>query len=165
MTATYEKIATNTLGSEARTVTFSSVSANYTDLVLILNLKAVSGSSVYPKIAFNSDTAANYSITFITGNGSTATSGRVANSVGYITGYTVESSTEFNFNGIYSIQNYSNTTTFKTTIGRCNNAAGHTEAIVNLWRNTAAINAVSIINDSVDFAIGSTFTLYGIKAE
>jgi len=164
MASTYEKIATNTLGTAASSVTFSSISGAYTDLVLILNLKAVSGSSAYPKIVFNSDTAANYSVTFITGDGSTATSGRVANSVGYITGYTVESSTEFNFNGIYSIQNYSNTTTYKTTIGRCNNAAGHTEAIVNVWRNTAAINAVSIINNGVNFAIGSTFTLYGIKA-
>ena len=164
MATTYEKIATTTLSSATGTVTFSSISANYTDLVLILNLKAVSGSSAYPKIAFNSDTAANYSITFITGDGSTATSGRVANSVGYITGYTVESSTEFNFNGIYSIQNYSNTTTYKTTIGRCNNAAGHTEAIVNLWRNTAAITTIDFTNANSNFAIGSTFTLYGIKA-
>ena len=34
MTATYEKIATTTLGSAATSVTFSSISGSYTDLVL-----------------------------------------------------------------------------------------------------------------------------------
>jgi hypothetical protein len=35
MTATYEKIATTTLGSAAN-ITFSSISSAYTDLVIIL---------------------------------------------------------------------------------------------------------------------------------
>ena len=164
MPSTYTPIATQTLGSAASTVTFSSISGTYTDLVLILNLKAASGSTAYPRIQFNSDTGTNYSLTHLTGNGTAASSGRTSNSVGYITGSTVESSSEFNFNGIYNIQNYSNTTTNKTVIGRCNNAAGHTEATVTLWRNTAAITTIDLINVNANFAIGCTFTLYGIKA-
>ena len=35
MTATYEKIATTTLGSNTASTTFSSISGAYTDLVLI----------------------------------------------------------------------------------------------------------------------------------
>lgn len=164
MPSTYTPIATQTLGSSAASVTFSSIPSTYTDLVLILNLKSVSGSTAYPRIVYNSDTGSNYSVTYITGDGSTATSGRTSNSPGYITGYTVESSTEFNFNGIYHIQNYSNTTTNKTLIGRCNNATGHTEAIVTLWRNTAAISNIDVTNSNANFAIGCTFTLYGIKS-
>lgn len=161
---TYVALATQTLGSATSTVTFSSISGSYTDLVLILNLKAASGSTAYPRIQFNSDTGTNYSLTYLTGNGTSATSGRTANSVGYITGLTVESSTDFNFNGIYSIQNYSNTTTYKTVIGRCNNASDNTEATVTLWRNTAAISTIDLVNVNANFAAGSTFTLYGIAA-
>ena len=164
MPSTYTPIATQTLGSAASSVTFSSIPQTYTDLVLILNLKSVSGSTAYPRIQFNSDSGSNYSTTYVTGNGTTATSGRTTNSLGYITGFTVESSTEFNFNDICNIQNYSNTTTKKTTLVRCNNAAGHTEAMVNLWNNTAAINTIDLINVNANFATGSTFTLYGIKA-
>lgn len=161
--STYSQIATQTLGSTASSVTFSSIPQTYTNLVLILNLKAASGSTAYPRILFNSDTGTNYSLTHLTGNGSSATSGRTTNSVGYITGLTVESSAEFNFNGIYHIPQYSNTTTNKTVIGRCNNAAGHTEATVTLWRNTAAITNIDLVNVNANFAIGCTFTLYGIR--
>jgi hypothetical protein len=164
MAITYTPIATQTLASATSTVTFSSISGSYTDLVLVLNLKAVSGSTSYPKIQFNSDSGSNYSITYMTGSGTTATSGKNSTGVGYITGFTVESSTEFNFNAIYNIQNYSNSTTYKTLIGRPNNAAGYTEGVVTLWRNTAAITAIDLINVNSNFAIGSTFTLYGIKA-
>jgi len=60
--------------------------------------------------------------------------------------------------------NYSNTTTNKTVIGRHNGASGPV-ASVGLWRNTAAINSIRISNSSaVNFTIGSTFSLYGIKA-
>jgi hypothetical protein len=41
MTSTYEKIATNTLGSAASSVTFTSISGAYTDLVLISNPKMI----------------------------------------------------------------------------------------------------------------------------
>jgi hypothetical protein len=164
MASTYEKIATTTLASTASTVTFSSISGAYTDLVLILNLKAAAGANAYPIIKFNNDGTNVYSSTPISGNGSTASSSRTTSGPGYITQSAVESSTEFNFNGIYNIQNYSNTTTYKTLIGRSNNAAGHVEAIVTLWSNTAAINRIDLDNANQLFAIGCTFTIYGIKA-
>jgi hypothetical protein len=62
MTATYEKIATTTLGSTTATVTFSSISGAYTDLVLVERLvKSITGGSL--QVRFNSDTGTNYSAT------------------------------------------------------------------------------------------------------
>jgi hypothetical protein len=64
--------------------------------------------------------------------------------------------------------NYSNTTTFKTTLVRSGTSTGSsfpgTTAIVEMWRSTAAINRLDIKANGVNFAVGSTFTLYGIKA-
>jgi hypothetical protein len=76
-------------------------------------------------------------------------------------------------NTIVHIMNYSNTTTFKTYLARNNNAATSgtyvgTEAIVGLAQLTAAITSITIgtASGSTDynFATGSTFSLYGIKA-
>jgi hypothetical protein len=64
--------------------------------------------------------------------------------------------------------NYSNTTTNKTVIARTTNertSGGSTEACVGLYRSTAAITSIEVRNDGgVNFAIGSSVTLYGIKA-
>ena len=62
------------------------------------------------------------------------------------------------------IMNYSNTTTYKTALSRSNNANTGTDAIVGLWRSTAAINSIVVLISGNQFATGSTFTLYGIKS-
>jgi hypothetical protein len=59
--------------------------------------------------------------------------------------------------------NYSNTTTYKTILARSNNAGIGLDAIVSLWRSTAAINTVNVLADT-NFEAGTSFTLYGIAA-
>jgi hypothetical protein len=73
--------------------------------------------------------------------------------------------TNFNHNSIINIQNYSNSTTYKTVLARSNNAATGTDATVALWRSTSAITSIDYYLNSGSWATGSTFTLYGIKAE
>jgi hypothetical protein len=77
----------------------------------------------------------------------------------------ISPSTNFNFNLLVNVMNYSNATTYKTFLARGNIAAGGTEAVVGLWRNTAAITSLELLPTASTFATGSTFTLYGIKAE
>ena len=65
--------------------------------------------------------------------------------------------------------NYANTTTNKTYIyqsGADLNGSGNVNLGVNLTRGTSAITTVNVstFNGSVFFALGSTATLYGIKA-
>ena len=164
MTATYEKIATTTLGSTTATVTFSSISGSYTDLVLIENGKVTSGAS-YSRIRFNSDTDSNYSATYIYGNGTAAGSDRYSSQTFIPVNYVAAVETNFNHNSIINIQNYSNSTTYKTVLARSNNAATATDAAVGLWRSTSAITSIEYYLNSGSWATGSTFTLYGIKAE
>ena len=161
--ATYEAIATTTLTSNQTSVTFSSISGTYTDLVLITN---VSGNDGAICIRFNSDTGSNYSVTRLRGNGSTAASDRGSNQV-YIYGTSNLSVTAGSLQtAIWNIQNYSNTTTYKTVIFRDGMASHITGAVVGLWRNTAAITSIAVSPEfgTAVFYSGSTFTLYGIAA-
>ncbi|NBQ97859.1 MAG: hypothetical protein EBU12_06490, partial [Microbacteriaceae bacterium] len=57
---TYSQIASTTLGSAASSVTFSSIAATYTDLVIVVQA-AVTAGSIALRMQFNSDTGTNYS--------------------------------------------------------------------------------------------------------
>ena len=163
MPSTYEPIATTTLGSNTSTVTFSSISGTYTDLVLITN---VSGNDGAICIRFNSDSGSNYSNTGLRGNGTSASSTRATNGT-YIAGTSNLSVTAGSLQtSIWNIQNYSNTTTNKTVFFRDGMATHITGATVGLWRNTAAITSLTVSPEfgSQVFYTGSTFTLYGIKS-
>jgi hypothetical protein len=164
MTVTYEKIATTTLGSDQATITFSTISGSYTDLVLVENGKVTSGAS-YSRIRFNSDTGSNYSGTYLSGNGTAAATERFSNMTFMVVASLAAVETNFNHNAIINIQNYSNSTTYKTILARLNNAAAATDAAVGLWRDTSAITSIEYYLNSGSWATGSTFTLYGIKAE
>ena len=163
MPSTYTPIATTTLGSAQATVDFNSISGSYTDLVLVMNVKG--STTNYCQLRFNSDTGSNYSRTVLAGTGTSAVSLRSTSSARIdIDSYASNSSTDFNKNIIVQIQNYSNATTYKTLLSRANNASDGVDAIVGLWRSTSAITSINLALNTGTYAIGSTFTLYGIKA-
>jgi hypothetical protein len=163
MPATYEPITSTTLTSAQADITFSAISGSYTDLRLVFEGLAVSaGVDIYCQV--NGDTASNYSHTRLTGNGTSATSSR-GSSLAFMrfsdggspqTGNTSLTKVDF--------MNYSNTTTFKTAINRADNANRGTDAVVNLWRSTAAITSIKLYLSSGNIASGAIATLYGIKA-
>lgn len=164
MAVTYDKIATTTLGSAQTTVSFSSIPQTYTDLIVIINAKANTGGVIGQLAQFNGDTGANYSFTYLNGNGSSASSGRVTGTTNQAWADLAGSSTSPN-TIIAQINNYSNSTTYKTTISRGSDANNVAQAIVGLWRSTAAITSILLFpNSGIQFASGGTFTLYGIKA-
>jgi len=158
---TYEPIATNTLGSNTATVTFSSISGSYTDLILIITGKISLTDDAYG-LRFNSDTGSNYSNTSMYGAGSSPASFRATSQ----TKIDIGRSGNDESNSIIQIMNYSNTTTYKTAIGRGNNVGDIVIAGVGLWRSTSAINAIeiSVFSSGQTLSSGSTFTLYGIAA-
>ena len=163
-TNTYVPIMTQTLGSAAASVTFSSIPQGYTDLVFVIQAGSATAEDI--GMRFNSDSATNYSTTILAGGGSSASSGRTTN----VTGITIDSNAyntvNLNKNAIVHIQNYSNTTTYKTVLSRSSNASTGVDAIVGLWRSTAAINSIYLygFNSGYQFLSGSTFTLYGIAS-
>jgi hypothetical protein len=161
MPSTYEPIATTTLGSAASSVTFSSITGSYTDLVLVAT--PIYSTTAATKLYINNDSTSVYSGTWLYGTGSAAGSYRVSNTAPIIVNYFNNASSDIP-NQIINFQNYSNATTFKTFLARNNNAAQGTDAVVGLWRSTSAITQLELQTTTGNYSVGSTFTLYGIKA-
>lgn len=162
MPATYEPIATTTLGSAASTITFSSIGSGYTDLRLVLSGSLTA--SLQLNLRFNNISTTTYSITNLVGDGATASSSRGSNQ------------TEMNFNygflatsaqpilataDVFSYAGSTNKTTL-FTFHQDRNGSGFIERNVGLWRNTSAITRLDIITSTSTMAAGFTATLYGI---
>jgi hypothetical protein len=166
MPITYEPIATTTLSTSTATVSFTSISGSYTDLIVVANIAQAAGNNSI-RYRFNNDTGSNYSYADLRGTGSAAESARETN---ITSGLAADStgSTSIELIVIFQILNYSNSTTYKTTLGRGNRASSLTDATVGLWRSTNAITSVELALGSTfpsnNFASGSTFTLYGIAS-
>ena len=164
MAITYEPIATVNGTGSSNTISFTSVPATYTDLVMVFEGAAASGGTAGLSFTINGNTSGNlYSDTRIQGNGSTTSLSRNSSTNLGNFGYISSSNRSMS---ILNIMNYSNTTTFKTLISRSNTldaSDGRVGSYVALFRDTAAVNRVDI-TATPNFATGSTFTLYGIKA-
>lgn len=167
----YELISTTLVATTTTSVTFdTSALSSYKHLQLRMVTRGarsdihVDGGGF---IRFNSDTASNYNIHRLNGNGSAVQSG-------YGTGTALTDiyspaalATSGNFGStIVDIIDFGNTAKFKTV--RWLNGAGDPSGTVHirlqsgLWRSTSAITSVLIgMNESI--AAGSRFSLYGIK--
>jgi hypothetical protein len=166
MPVTYDKIATTTLGSSTAAVTFSSISSAYTDIKIVISGVA-SGAGAVLQVQFNGDTTSGlYSMTELWGTGSIAGSNRRSSENKIYTSYqSVNFGNSDQANAIIEVMNYSNSTTNKTVLARTNSPSATypgTVATVGLWRNTNAINSITLTLGN--FLSGTTLTLYGIKA-
>lgn len=160
-TPTYTPLATVTAsGSSSSQTVMTSIPQTYTDLILIIQGGA-NGTGIYFRVGNGSlDTSSNYSYTKMYGYGSGYGSSRASNQ------------TKGEFGGTWSVndtmilhfQNYSNTTTYKTILGRQSSAADTITASATLWRSTSAIDQIQILTDGANFGSNTTFTLYGIQA-
>lgn len=170
-TGTYALIDSTTLGSAQSSVTFSSISAFYTDLRLVVAGNSA-GSYINTRIQFNSDTGSNYSYTTLglsfPGNVATITTSNVSSNT-FIRGAQMDNAERQS--QILDIMSYSNTNTFKPVLIKTYNSDNnssypepHQTYLIGLWRSTSAISSITLSTDGVSFASGSTFNLYGIEA-
>lgn len=162
MPATYEPIATTTLGSAAATISFTSITSAYTDLRLVLT--GTPTGNLQFKIFFNNDSATNYSGTEIDGNGSVAGSNRYSNESAIYADWAYLAASSQPALVTCDVFSYAGST-FKTallTMTQDRNGSGFVERGVGLWRSTSAINRMDIVASLNSFATGTTATLYGI---
>ena len=165
-TNTYVALQTYTIPSATNSYTFTNIPQGYADLVLISNFTLSSNGSITFQAGNGSVNTNNvYSSTILNGNGSAAQSSRNgAGNFGFITGQFAAVTAGNNAIAETHFQNYSNTTTYKTSLSRGSVPAQFTDASVNLFASTVAIDTIKIyvLGGSVTIAAGSTFTLYGI---
>lgn len=168
--ATYVPLATTTIGTAVASYTFTSISAAYTDLVLVISARsataAVADSALLQVGDGSIDTSSVYSRIRLlgqgSGTGSSAPRSAVANiDLDGLAANTATAGTQGTI--IINFQNYSNTTTHKTILARPNVTGAYVEAVVGLWRATNAINQIKISTGSTaNIMVDSTFSLYGI---
>ena len=167
MANTYTLIQAQTLASAAGTVTFSSIPATYTDLVLRVSARTANATaSRTTRLRLNGLSTTIYSYTLIDGDGSSATSSRASSTTEsplLVNGNSATANT-FSNTEIY-IPNYAGTTQkpISTAYVAENNAtAAALGAVASLVNLTSAVTSLEISNTS-NFSIDSSFYLYGIK--
>lgn len=160
MAATYTRIASTALTTTASTITFSGIPATYTDIVVSAGGLTTRIGDIF--LRFNSDSGSNYSRTYLVGNNANIEVSRNNDTTQISAGYFPAGSTGFGYN--MQINDYSNTTTFKTMLLQYATIGNWSGIMCGLWRNTSAINTIDFIAQSSTFNAGTTFTLYGIKA-
>jgi hypothetical protein len=159
--STYQAIATTTLTSVQSSLTFSSL-GSYTDILIeCVGTGGISSNDSSILLQFNGDTGNNYSTTYVLGNGTTASSGRITSSSAI---YSMRVNGTTNSTGTAHVMNYSNSTTYKTVFSR-GNSPQYAIALAGTWRSTSAITSIKLLEQNGgNFQVGFTTTLYGIKA-
>ena len=171
MANTYVLIASNTLGSAAASVTFSSIPATYTDLVIRFAIRDsyTGGANAAQARVTHNGTTANYSWTELNGTGAAAASGRLSNQSYYETdaGSPTAANTANTFsNSEIYIPSYTVAQNKPVSIhsaGENNTTTAYMSVRAALWRNTAAITSITLTANISTFMTGSSFFLYGIK--
>jgi hypothetical protein len=166
MANTYTLIEAQTLASTASSVTFSSIPATYTDLMLRVSARTDADDTSL--VTFNGTTSG-YSITRLNGNGATATSTRsssaasiAARGINNATGTTANtfSNAEF-YIPSYTVSQNKPLSSFGTPEDNATNV--FMSAGASLWQNTAAITSINLAAQGGNYVSGSSFYLYGIK--
>ena len=162
MPATYEPITTTTLGSAAATISFTSISASYTDIRVVLAGSHETTATTL-RMQVNSDTGTNYSYTELIGDGATASSSRGTSSSRINCGNANFNNTQPSLITVdwFSYAGSTNKTCL-VTASQDRNGSGSVLRTVGLWRSTSAITSVQLFPATGNFATGTTATLYGI---
>jgi hypothetical protein len=160
-TPTYDLLASSVLASSASSVTFSSISQDYRDLVLVCEGEATETRNF--QVRLNGDTSAsNGTSVSATGTGSSAVSQTLTFNYLQLSSYAVMGD---GTRALWTAQffDYSATDKHKSVLARANSSA--TEMFAGRWANTAAITSIEVFWISTgNFKTGSTFYLYGIAS-
>ena len=164
--SSYESIATSTVGSGgAASITFTSISSNYTHLQIRAIGKPTSAGGQEILFTLNGDTGSNYNSHQLYGSGSSA----VANAKGTSANAWLTYWDNAQFGSfVTDILDYKDTNKYTTTRslgGHDLNGSGFILFRSGLWMNTAAVTSISIFASSGNLAEYSQFALYGIKGE
>lgn len=157
-------------GTSTSAIVFSNIPQIYQDLYLVIySLQSGAGSLIIDNFNLDGNANSNRSYTKLQGDGTSATSARVANAatISLTPGYSTGSSTIPTTAAIH-ILNYANTSAYKTILSRVAadaNGSGTTFLNVGMWASTSALTAFQISTGSANyFTVNALITLYGIRA-
>ena len=156
-TPTYELIETTTLSSSASSVTFSSITQDYRDLVLVVDKPS---GDIRTSLRFNSDTSSSYDLVSAQGDGSSTASYKSTQT--YIWAPLFNSGGDVRSLVIFNIMDYSQTDRHKAVLSRYGAASSRVAMDAGRWANTSAITSIQVLPT---LPAGSILSLYGITSE
>lgn len=168
MATTYELIASQTLGSDASSITLSSIPATFDDLVCVAHLRGTEAGVATRslRMRLNGDTGSNYSYRWLRGSGSAATSGSNTNVYSYMGIIPAATATANTFASVeIVIPNYAgsaNKSVSSTSASENNATAADIVVAANLWSSASAITSIQLYPESDNLISGSSVYLYGI---
>ena len=168
----YVPLATKTLTATATSVTFSSITQTYRDLVLVMQI-GQSTNNVVTNLSVNSDSAITTNTVNMLGTGVASRSGTtMVTTIMNISGNSSDAiwaDTSLGWLATVNIMDYSATDKHKNVLVR-NGQTGTagvgygTSAIAGKFSTTTALTSIKVAPASGNFIVGSTFTLYGIAS-
>jgi hypothetical protein len=168
----YESIATATGTGSSGTITFSSIPSIYQHLQIRGNARSdvTTGGGRDIWFRFNGDTTTAYDSHYLYGNGSAASAGAITTTSRIYANTSAGALSTAVMGGlIFDLHDYASTTKNKTARifhGLDGNTASTDYTVYlssGLWRNTAAVNSITIICVGANFTTDTVFSLYGIK--
>lgn len=172
-TPTYVAIAKNVLTSAASSVTFSSIPSTYTDLIVLVSPRNTGGTTGTNYIRMQANSATNeFSGRYLEGYGNSLTGSGYTLNDPYLTqlyGVVLNGATANTFGTVeIYIPNYAGSVAKPISavgVSENNNATASwgIDVVASLYNSTSAISSLTFTPASNQFAIGSSFYLYGIK--
>ncbi len=164
-------LTTTTLSTATATITFSDIPLYYEHLqIRCLGRGTVAQGEMQIFVRMNSDSGNNYACHLLRGDGSSVFSAAATSTnrvEGVIRMPAANASANIFGTGVIDILDYANTNKYKTlrSLGGLDaNGSGQVYYRSGLWMSNNAITSLTIgIDDGGNFAINTTFALYGIK--
>ena len=166
----YDALSTVTVGATSvASIDFAGIPTGYKHLQIRATTRATS-TGANTLVRLNADAGSNYSFHALYGDGSSAAAGAGTSQSSALVGYTANSTTPANVFSflVLDILDYANNAKNKTLrsidgFDSYNASFNVLQFNSSAWYSTAAINTVSLILNSGNFAQYSTFTLYGVR--
>lgn len=169
MALTYNALSTTTLGSNQSSISFTSISQSYTDLLLVFRGGMATDTGYALSIRLNGATGGyDYIRHYGAGSSYTVDGAGTASQI-----YTlVPANNKLQSIFFFHIFNYSNTSTFKNVLVRnsspgwtAGGATGQEATTFGIYKATGAITSLEIAPEfTANLLSGSSATLYGIAA-
>ena len=162
-------LATVSLTTAASSIVFSEIPADYTHLQIRGTI--IGSATSWVRMQINSDTASNYTLHELRGNGSSATSSTAATQDHIWLGLTTSSSYPVSF--VTDLVDYRNTSKLKvarTLYAQDQNGAGQVGLTSGVWFKAGsgvtsdAITSLTFLIGGGNYNANSQISLYGIKA-
>ena len=172
--SSYDLLETEILTGSQATVTFSSLNSTYGADYQHLQIRYVArtatgtGNAGNYYMRFNGDSASNYAWHRMYGDGSSVTSAAGSSQTQIVPAF-LDRASDSNIYSMAVIDILDPFETSKYTTTRClwggtNSSFPGIGLNSGLWQNTAALTSISFGVPGYDLAIGSRFSLYGLKA-